>query len=76
MKEKVTLSIDGDVWRRIEHRAARDDKSVSEWIVSVMEKNLTDEDRDQEIRQRALDRLDRGFHLGGEPLSRREAHVR
>jgi len=71
-REVITLKLDERVLNRVRHLAVDEDKSVSAWVTELIEGVIKDRDHYEACRQRALDILDQGLHLGGKPL-RREA---
>ncbi len=75
MTRNVTLNIDEELLIELRHRAADAKMSLAAWITSVLESHVR-KIRDLELaRERALKRLDSGFHLGGAPLSREDCHA-
>jgi hypothetical protein len=72
----VTLRIDKHLLRKLRHRAVDENMSLSGWITALLERTLESEASFQLARKRALKRLDRGFSLGGKPLTREQAHAR
>ena len=72
----VTLRMDKDLLRKLRHRAVDENLSLSGWITAVLERTVARETSFAAARKRALRRLDRGFSLGGKPLSREASHER
>lgn len=76
MGRNVTLRLDEAVLRKARHAAVEQDQSLSEWVARLITQATSREDRSLLARERALKRMERGFHLGGRALSREEAHER
>ncbi len=76
MTKNVTIRMDEELLRKIRHRAVDEDMSTSRWIVKVVSEAAGIERGEEAARQRALHRLNNGFHLGGRALTREEAHAR
>lgn len=76
MTRNVTLRMDEQLLTKLRHRAVDAHMSLSAWVTSVLEERVRDDRRFEQARQRALRRLERGFPLGGVPLSREESHAR
>jgi len=68
--------MDDEVLRELRHRAVDEHLSLSAWIVRTLAGTATKESENDKIRTRALKSLDKGFHLGGKPLTKEEAHAR
>jgi hypothetical protein len=76
MGKNITLRLDESVVRKARHAAVEQDQSLSEWVAGLIANEVSRKDRAASARARALRRLERGFHLGGTPLSRDEMHER
>jgi hypothetical protein len=76
MGKNVTLRLDEAVIRKAKHAAVEQDQSLSQWVTGLITHAISKKDRSLSARDKALKRMERGFHLGGSPLSRREAHER
>lgn len=76
MSRNVTLRLEDAVLRRAKHLAVDSDQSLSEWVGGLVTQAVQGNPRYQAAKDRALKRLETGFHLGGKPLSREQAHVR
>ena len=76
MTKNVTIRMDEALLRQVRHRAVDENLSTSKWIMKVLREATQDDRRDAAARRRSLKRLDKGFHLGGTPLSREQTHVR
>ncbi len=76
MGKNVTLRLDEAIIRKARHAAVEQDQSLSEWVAGLIVHATSKEGRSLSAREKALKRMDQGFHLGGSPLSRGEAHER
>ena len=76
MNKNVTLRLDEAVLRKARHAAVEQDQSLSEWVAGLIARTTSESDRKQSARASALQRMRKGLHLGGTPLSREEAHGR
>ena len=74
MSKNVTIRLDETIVRKCRHAAVEKDKSLSQWIADLMVQAVSATDVHQNARARALKRLERGFSLGGTPLSREEIY--
>jgi hypothetical protein len=75
MSTNVTLRMDEKLIQKIKHRAVDDRMSLSAWIATVLRRTVETERSSTSVCERAIGRLERGYSLGGKPLSREEAHV-
>jgi hypothetical protein len=76
MSKNVTLRMDEGLLKKCRHAAVEQDMSLSQWVTDVIARTVErDESRDKAKRD-ALRLLEKGFSLGGKPLSREEAHER
>ncbi len=76
MGKNVTLRLDELILRKAKHAAVEQDQSLSEWVAGLITQAVSKKARSFSAREKALKRLERGFHLGGSPLSREEVHER
>ena len=76
MTKNVTLRMDEQLLTKVRHMAVDEHLSLSAWVVSLLERAVTDQESRDAVRRRALNRLASGFHLGGSPLAREDAHAR
>ena len=76
MSKNITLRLDDAVLRKARHAAVEQDQSLSEWVAGLVTRATSETDRNQSARTSALHRMRKGFHLGGTPLSREDAHGR
>lgn len=72
--KRIALEIDEDLFARCEKRARNNGKTLPQWILETLA--MAEEAAYETARARAKDRLKRGLHLGGKPLSREELHER
>lgn len=76
MARNVTLRMDEKLLTELRHRAVDAHVSLSAWITSVLG-DYVSADRDFErARKRALKRVEKGFRLGGKPITREQLHAR
>lgn len=76
MSTNVTLRMDEELLRQIRHRAVDDGLSLSAWITMTVRRLVETNATAEAARDRALRRLDRGYSLGGRPLTREQMHAR
>lgn len=76
MTRNVTLRMDEELLAELRHRAVDARMSLSAWITTTIESVLPRTSEIDEVREQAIKRMERGFHLGGEPLSREDRHAR
>ena len=76
MTRNVTLRMDEELLAELRHRAVDAHMSLSAWITTMIEALVPLTAEIEESRVRAIARMERGFHLGGKPLSRDELHAR
>jgi hypothetical protein len=74
MSKNVTIRLDESIVRKCRHAAVEEDKSLSQWIADLMTDAVSTADVHRVARERALRRLQKGFALGGTPLSRDEIY--
>jgi hypothetical protein len=68
--------MDEELLAELRHRAVDAHMSLSAWITTMLESLVPLPSEIEETRLRAIARMERGFHLGGKPLSRDELHAR
>lgn len=76
MTRNVTLKLDENPLKKSRRRAVAEEESLCRWVCGLMSQAVSRDARYAEAKRRALKRLASGFHLGGRPLSREEAHER
>ena len=76
MTKNVTLRMDASLLSELRHRAVDADMSLSAWITQTLASTASPQREIDEVRARAIRRLEKGFHLGSKPLTREELHVR
>jgi hypothetical protein len=76
MTRNVTFRVDERLLTELRHRAVDARMSLSAWITSVLEDQVSGDRDFNQARQRALKRLEKGFRLGATPLTREETHAR
>jgi len=76
MTQNVTLRLDEALLQKARHVAVDHRMSLSAWVASVVAEAVKRETSYEAAKVRALERLDRGFEMGGDPLSREAVHER
>jgi hypothetical protein len=76
MNKTLTLEIDEQLLDRARRRAVDENKSVPAWVAELLRRTLDEAEEYEQHRHRALQSLDSGFHLGGQPLSREDLYDR
>jgi hypothetical protein len=79
MTKRLVLELEADesVWSQAEELAARRRQPLEQWIMEQVEQAAPVETQKRdEARRRALEFLEKGFPLGGVPLTREEVHRR
>jgi predicted transcriptional regulator len=76
MTKNLTLRIDQELLKALRHRANGARMTLSAWITSVLAGTVRRENDLSAVRERAIQRLEKGFHLGGKPVSRESLHAR
>ena len=76
MTKNVTLRMDEELLSELRHRAVDEKMSLSAWITATLKAMATPSHELQKARIGAIRRMEKGFHLGNNPLSREETHVR
>jgi hypothetical protein len=72
---KTTVDLPDDILERTKIAAAKRKTSIKNLIIEGLETVLR-ENAAVALPYKALDRLRKGYHLGGKPLSREETHAR
>jgi hypothetical protein len=76
MTRNVTLRMDEALLAELRHRAVDAHMSLSAWITATLESMAPPSCELDEIRAKAIKRMETGFHLGDKPMSRDELHAR
>ncbi len=77
MKQNITVSLDRELIRQARIVAARRGTSVSKLLAAELARTVEEADTYQRAERQALATLDKGFHMGGQPLPHRdELHER
>jgi predicted transcriptional regulator len=77
MRRNITLTLDDDLIRKARVLAARRSRSVSAMLRDELSRLVAEDEAYQSAKGAALERIERGTHLGGGPLpSRDELHER
>ena len=72
MKQNITLALEKEVLKRAKVLAAKKDVSVTKLLAEELARMVAEDDRYELSKKRALARLKKGFHLGGQILAERE----
>ena len=70
MTKNITLRVDEQILHKARFMAVQQHKSLSQWVVDLVSSEVMVSENYQRARTRALTSLEKGFHLGGKPLSR------
>ena len=76
MTRNVTLRMDEELLAEVRHCAVDAHMSLSAWITNMIEALVPRTSEIEEIRARAISRLESGFHLGNKPMLRDEIYER
>lgn len=76
MVKNVSIRMDEELLRKVHRRAVDEHMSASRWMIKVLSDAAESESGYKAARQRALHRLNKGFHLGGCPFTREDTHAR
>jgi hypothetical protein len=77
MKQNITLSLDKDLIKKAKILAAQRQTSISRMLSDELQKIIADSKEYDRAKRRALNHLNKGFHLGGKiTVSREELHER
>ena len=77
MQRNITLTFDDEVLRKARVLAARRNRSISALLREELSRLVAKDEAYETAKRAALERLERGVHLGGGPLpSRDELHDR
>lgn len=72
MKQNITLALDKDLIVKAKTLAARKETSVTQLLSRYLENIVRHEERYQAARRKALQKLRKGYHLGGKGIKSRE----
>ena len=72
MKQNITLSIEKELIKKGKVIAARKDTSVSKMMSDLLKEIVEQDDRFEAAKRNALNTLEKGFHLGGRIIWKRE----
>ena len=76
MTRNVTLRMNEDLLVQLRHKAVDAKMSLSAWITATLENIVSSPPELDKVRANAIRRMERGFHLGNEAMSRDELHAR
>ena len=75
-RQNLTVQLDRETIRKAKVLAARRGTSVSALVAAEIRATVQSDDAYEAARRAALERLDRGLHLGGRRVNRDELHER
>jgi hypothetical protein len=75
-RQNLTVQLDRETIRKAKVLAARRGTSVSALVAAEIRASVQSDDAYETARRAALERLDRGLHLGGRRVNRDELHER
>ena len=76
MKQNITLSLDRTILQKLKILAAQRNTSVSGMLTDELNQLIQKDEHYQRSKLAALQAIEQGYHLGGQPLSRDELHER
>jgi hypothetical protein len=77
MKQNITLSLEKDLIKKGKIIASKKETSLSRLLSDFLKQIINEEERYELSRRKAIDILNKGYHLGGKkPCSRDELHER
>lgn len=77
MKQNITLSLEKDLIKKGKVIASKRDTSLSRLLSGFLKEIITQEESYELSKRKAMNILDKGFHLGGKiTCSREELHER
>ena len=72
MKQNITISLDKELLKKAKILAAQKDMSLTKLLSKELARVVSEDDEYESSKRRALTRLRKGFHLGGQILAKRE----
>lgn len=72
---KTTIELPDELLTRAKVAAARERRTLKELIIEGLE-HVLNEGSDAVVAEEALERLNKGYRLGGKPLKRDQTHER
>ncbi len=75
-RQNLTVQMDRELIRKARVLAAKKGTSVSGLVASELKRLVGDDEAYEAARRSALQFLEKGFHLGGNRVSREELHER
>jgi len=72
MKQNLTLALDKELLKKVKILAVKKDTSITKLLTKHLAGIVSEEDHYEYSKKRALARLKKGFHLGGQILAQRE----
>ena len=77
MKQNITLSLDKDLIKKGRIIASKKESSLNRLLSDFLKQIIEEEDLYEQCKRKALNTLDKGYHLGGKiTYTRDELHER
>jgi hypothetical protein len=76
MPRNITLRLADSTARKARMAAAAEDRSLSQWVSELIEREVVSLPARERSWDRMAELMATGFDLGGEPLTREDAHER
>jgi hypothetical protein len=72
MNQNITFALDKELLKKVKILAAKKDTSISKLLTKQLARIVSEEGLYESSKKRALTRLRKGYHLGGQILAKRE----
>ncbi len=72
---KTTIELPDELFMRVKIASAREQRSMKQLVIEGLEYVLS-RDEDTVVAEEALNRLQKGYRLGGKPFDRESTHGR
>jgi len=78
MTQEIKLTLDNDLIEKAEKIAIKQSLPVQQMLSEVLSRAIAvlDSDQYEQAKQSAFEEMDKGFHLGGAPISRESLYER
>jgi len=77
MKQNITLSLDKDLIKKGRIIASKKESSLNRLLSDFLKQIIEEEDLYEQCKRKALNTLDKGYHLGGKiTYTREQLHER
>ncbi|MBF0103966.1 MAG: hypothetical protein HQM16_01455 [Deltaproteobacteria bacterium] len=76
MAKNITLRLEESILQAAKKMAFQYDVSLSQWVARLITKTINQKNDFKSARKRALKNLEKGFNLGGAPLTRDQVYER